>query len=165
MCFALTAQCPVRRFNYNGREVVEILREAVVDQNNVQQNKLLDKPHLRWLPLLIPSGTLLCCALPILLVSLGFGAVVASLNYNIPGLLFLAEHKLWTISLSAILLLFLAWVIWRPNQSCPTEPQLAAACQSAKRWNKRIFWLSVVIWCVGFFASVLLLPLRQFLNM
>ena len=126
---------------------------------------LQTKPYLRWLTLFITSGTLLCCALPILLVSLGFGAVVASLNYNIPGLVFLAEHKLWTLSLSASLLLFLAWVIWRPNQACPTDPDLAIHCQKAKRWNQRIFWLSVGIWVVGFFFSVLLLPLRQLLNL
>lgn len=126
---------------------------------------LQTKPYLRWVTLFITSGTLLCCALPILLVSLGFGAVVASLNYNIPGLVFLAEHKLWTLSLSALLLLFLAWVIWRPNQACPTDPDLANHCQKAKRWNQRIFWLSVGIWAVGFFFSVLLLPLRQLLNL
>ena len=127
----------------------------------MEPSKWSDKAHLRWLTLFITGSTLLCCALPILLVSLGFGAVVASLNYNIPGLLFLAEHKLWTLSLSGLLLLALAWVIWRPNQSCPADVELAAHCQTAKRWNKRVFWLSVGIWCIGFFASVLLLPLRQ----
>ncbi len=123
-----------------------------------------DKPYLRWLALFVTSGTLLCCALPILLVSLGFGAAVASLNYNIPGLVFLAEHKIWTLSLSALLLLILAWVIWRPNQSCPADPQLAALCERSRRWNKRVFWVSVVIWCIGFFASVLLLPLRNLIG-
>ena len=124
-----------------------------------------DKAYLRWLTLFVTSGTLLCCALPILLVSLGFGAVVASLNFNIPGLLFLGEHKYWTLSLSAVLLLVLAWIIWRPNQNCPVDPELAAQCTTAKYWNKRIFWLSVFIWGIGFFASVLLLPLRQLLNL
>ncbi len=120
-----------------------------------------DKAYLRWLTLFVTSGTLVCCALPILLVSLGFGAVVASLNYNIPGLVFLAEHKAWTLSLSALLLVFLAWLIWRPNQSCPADPELAALCKSSRRWNKRVFWVSVIIWSIGFFASVLLLPLRN----
>lgn len=140
-------------------------KEDVVEQLKQPDKPWSEKPQLRWLTLFISSGTLLCCALPILLVSLGFGAVVASLNYNIPGLLFLAEHKLWTLSLSALLLIILAWVIWRPNQSCPSNPELASYCQTAKRWNKRIFWLSVIMWCIGFFASVLLLPLRQFLDM
>ena len=70
----------------------------------------MNKSYLRWLTLFATSGTLLCCALSILLVSMGFGAVVASLNYNLPGLMFFAEHKMWTLSLLALLLLFLAWV-------------------------------------------------------
>lgn len=125
---------------------------------------MFNKASLKWLTLFVTSSTLLCCALPILLVSLGFGAAVASLNYAIPELVFLAEHKLWTLSFSALLLSFLAWVIWRPNQHCPADATLAAHCQTAKRWNKRIFWLSVSIWGIGFFFSVLLLPLRHLFN-
>lgn len=124
----------------------------------------VDKPYLRWVTLFVTGGTLLCCALPILLVSMGFGAVIASLNYNIPGLMFLAENKFWTLSLAALLLVLLAWVIWRPNQACPTDPELATTCEAAKNWNQRIFWISVVVWSVGFFFSVLLLPLRQLLD-
>ena len=128
-------------------------------------NNILPKPYLKWLTLFIASGTLLCCALPILLVTLGFGALVASLNYNIPGLVFLAEHKVWTLTLSALILLILAWLIWRPNQHCPAEPDLAALCQRAKRLNKIIFWLSTMIWFIGFFTSYLLLPFRNFLGL
>jgi len=69
------------------------------------KSKMTD--NLKWMTLLITGSTLLCCALPILLVSLGLGATVASLNFNIPGLLFLAEHKVWTFSISALMLLFL----------------------------------------------------------
>ena len=123
--------------------------------------EFIDKPYLRWFTLFVTSGTLLCCALPILLVSMGFGAVVASLNYNIPGLMFLVEHATWTLGLAALVLVFMAWVIWRPNQTCPTDPKLAAACREAKNWNQLIFWVSAVIWGIGFFFSILLLPLRQ----
>lgn len=123
-----------------------------------------NRAYLKWLILFVSSSTLLCCALPILLVTLGFGAVVASINYNIPALVFLAENKLWSLGLSAILLLLLAWVIWRPNQSCPIDPELARYCQQSKRWNKRFFWLSVTIWVTGFTFSILLLPIRNFLN-
>ena len=119
----------------------------------------------KWLTLFVSSGTLLCCALPILLVSMGFGAVVASLKFNIPGLLFLTEHKMWTLSLSALLLMGLAWMIWRPNQTCPADPELAELCQQSKKWNKRIFIVSAVVWFIGFFFSVLLLPLRLYLNL
>ena len=146
--------------------MIKIIMNSEFENANRRLSKRVpvNKAYLRWLTLFISSGTLLCCALPILLVSLGFGAVVASLNYNIPGLVFLAEHKIWTLSLSALFLFFLAWVIWQPNQSCPANPQLAALCQTSQRWNKRIFWLSVMIWSIGFFFSIVLLPLRQFFN-
>lgn len=157
MYFARMAQCPVHQ--YNSKNLVK-LREFVL-----VLNKWSDKSWPGWLTLFVTSSSLLCCALPVLLVSIGFGAVVASLNYKIPGLLYLAEHKLWTLSLSALLLVFLAWLIRRSDQSCPADPQLAVHCQKTKRWNQRIFWLSVVIWLIGFFFSVSLLPLRQFLNM
>jgi thiamine transporter ThiT len=123
-----------------------------------------DRPYLRWLTLFASGGTLVCCALPIVLVSMGFGALAASLSFNIPGLVFLAENKFWTLSLSALLLLFLAGVIWRPGQSCPADPGLAAYCARAKTWNRKIFSLSVIVWAIGFFFSYLLLPLRQLLD-
>ncbi len=102
-------QSHVHRFNLKAR--------VKLKGNVVEQTKWTDKSYLRWLTLFVASGTLVCCALPIILVSMGFGAVVASLNYNIPGLIFLAENKVWTLSLAALLLCLLAWVIWRPNQS------------------------------------------------
>ena len=157
MCSVRMAQCLVRQYSY---EMLVKLQEVVVEPSRWSDNS-----HLRWLTLFVASGTLVCCVLPIVLVSLGFGAVAASLAYNIPGLVFLAEHKMWTLSLSALLLGFLAWLIWRPNQQCPADARLAAACQQAKRWNKRVFCLSVAIWWVGFFFSVMLLPLRQLLDM
>lgn len=131
----------------------------------MSEHKITDKPYLRWITLFVASGTLLCCALPILLVTLGFGAVVASLNYNIPELMFLAEHKVWTLSIAALILMVLAWVIWRPNQHCPSDPALAELCKKSKLWNKRIFWISSIIWFIGFFSSYLLLPIRNFLDL
>ena len=124
----------------------------------------MDKSWLRWITLFTTSSTLLCCALPILLVSLGLGSVVASMNYNIPGMFWLAQHKYWTLVLSALMLSFLAWMIWRPNQSCPSDPELAQHCETSKMWNKRIFLVSVIIWSIGVFFSLILLPLRNLLG-
>ena len=149
-------QSHVHRFNLKAR--------VKLKGNVVEQTKWTDKSYLRWLTLFVASGTLVCCALPIILVSMGFGAVVASLNYNIPGLVFLAENKVWTLSLAALLLCILAWVIWRPNQSCPADPELAAYCQKAKNWNRKMFWASAAIWCMGIFFSFLLLPIRHLLD-
>lgn len=155
--FVLMARCLVHQFKKAAH-----VRDVGVEMSD---NQVLEKPYLRWITLFIASGTLLCCALPILLVTLGFGAMVASLNYNIPGLIFLAENKVWTLTISAMLLMLLAWVVWRPNQHCPTDSKLAEICQKSKLWNKRIFWISSVIWIIGFFTSYLLLPLRNLLEL
>ena len=40
-------------------------------------------------------GTLLCCALPALLVTLSMGATLVGLVSYIPFLITLSEHKLW----------------------------------------------------------------------
>jgi len=120
--------------------------------------------HWGWLILLSSSTTLVCCVIPIILVSLGMGAVVASLYGSLPFLTFLGLHKIWTFIITAGILVLSAWVIFRPGRSCPTDPELAQACASANKWNKRLLWISCVFWCIGFFAAYLLLPLTQFLE-
>jgi len=118
---------------------------------------------LNFLTLFASTGTLVCCALPITLVSLGMGATVISLTSNFPFLMTLSEHKLWVFILSG-LLLCAGWFAYNRERVCPVEPDLAELCQRSQIWNRRILWASVVIWSIGFFAAFLALPLRQWLN-
>ncbi len=119
---------------------------------------------LSWLALFTSTGTLICCALPILLVTLGFGAVVATLTNRFPVLVTLSEYDGWMFGISAGLLGLTAWVIWGRDERCPADPILASNCLRARRWNRRIFWSAVVIWAIGFAAAFLLLPLRNLLG-
>ncbi len=119
---------------------------------------------LGWLTLFASSGTLICCALPIILVTLGMGATVASLTSAFPLLITLSLHKTWVFSLSAALLLLSLWLLYRPGRHCPSDPQLAERCQQAQTWNRRIVWFSIVLWSIGFFAAYLALPLRKALG-
>jgi len=59
--------------------------------NNVQGN-FINQGRWGWLVLFTSSATLICCALPILLVTLGLGAVSASLFSTLPFLVVLAWH-------------------------------------------------------------------------
>lgn len=118
----------------------------------------LPKPK-KWgaLVLFLTVPTLLCCALPILLVSLGMGAVVAALyGEHLPFLQWFGHHELLTFGLTAALLLAAAWALYRPGRSCPADPVLADACRKADRWNRRFYWGAVVLWCVGFTAAFIL---------
>ena len=45
------------------------------------------------LALFASVSTLLCCALPALLITVGAGAVMAGLAANVPGLVWLTAHK------------------------------------------------------------------------
>lgn len=110
------------------------------------------------------TGTLVCCALPILLVALGLGSVVAGLAADWPWLIALTRHKIWIFAGSALLLGVTAWVLYRPGRSCPVEPVLAAHCARLDRWNRRVYWSTVAIWIIGFAAAYLALPIRKLLE-
>jgi mercuric ion transport protein len=116
---------------------------------------------ISWVTLFTSTGTLVCCALPIILVSLGMGASVAAITSAFPLLIYLSLHKTWAFTFSGFMLVVSGWFIYRPGQSCPTDPDLAHVCELSKQWNKRIVWGSVIIWCIGFFAAFIALPLRM----
>ena len=117
-----------------------------------------------WLVLFASSTTLVCCALPILLVSVGLGAVSASLFANLPFLVTLAQYKAWMFAGSGGVLLLAAWLLFRPGRACPADPVLAEQCEKAQRWNKRFYWVSVGIWVAGFGAAYLALPIYLWLE-
>ena len=125
----------------------------------------IDKPVLGkkwgWLTLFASTTTLFCCALPILLVTLGLGAVSAAMFANIPVLKFLAKHEFWLFVFSFCVLAISAWSLFRPGRTCPTDPDLARACAKADTWNKRVLTISILIWLVGFSAAYLSLPLMK----
>lgn len=119
---------------------------------------------LNWLTLFASTGTLICCALPILLVTLGLGATVAALTSTFPFLIVLSQHKVWVFTLSGAMLGISGWLLYRTGRSCPGDPELGALCERAQVWNRRIYWSSVAIWGAGFFAAYLALPLRIWLE-
>lgn len=117
-----------------------------------------------WLTLLASTGTLVCCALPILLVTLGMGAAVASLVSAAPFLVWLSQHKVWVFGFSFLMLAVSGRLLARSGRRCPADPALAEACARMQRWSRRVWWGSVAIWGIGFFAAYLLLPLRLWLE-
>ncbi len=119
---------------------------------------------LTWLALFTTTGTLLCCALPIVLVSLGLGATLAALTSSLPFLIDLSRHKVWIFAFSAVMLILAGWALYRPDRACPADTERGRACDRAMVWNRRIHRVSVAIWGLGFFAAYLALPLRRWLG-
>ncbi|MCZ6893488.1 MAG: hypothetical protein O7H40_05505 [Gammaproteobacteria bacterium] len=111
------------------------------------------------------TGTLVCCALPIALVSIaGLGALVASMTSSFPILITLSQHKGWVFGLSGVMLAAAGWLVWRSRRTCPTDPALARWCARFQSWNQRMIIVSAVLWSTGFFAAFLALPLRNALG-
>ncbi|RLJ20466.1 hypothetical protein DJ030_07050 [bacterium endosymbiont of Escarpia laminata] len=119
---------------------------------------------MTWLTLFVTTGTLICCALPIFLVTLGLGATVAALTSALPFLITLSQHKAWVFALSSLMLGLSGWLLYRSGRSCPSDPQLGELCNKTQIWNRRIYWSSVTIWGIGFIAAYLALPLRIWLD-
>ena len=117
-----------------------------------------------WVVLFTSSSTLICCALPILFVSVGLGTVSASLFASFPFLVTLSQFKTWMFAGSAAVLVLTAWLLYRPGRVCPADPDLALKCENAHRWNTRYFWLATVIWTVGLAAAYLALPIYIWLE-
>lgn len=117
------------------------------------------------LTLFTTTGTLICCALPITLVTLGLGSAVIGLTSAAPWLITLSHYKIWVFAGSAALLGLGGWLLYRPGRSCPADPELGALCNRLDAWNRRIYWGSVTIWAVGFLAAYLLLPARKALGL
>ena len=120
--------------------------------------------RLTWLAMFTTMGTLVCCALPITLVALGMGATMASLVSNVPFLVTLSQHTLLIFAISGSLLVAAGWQLYRPGRTCPTDPGLAELCRRTEKWNRRIFWFSILLWLVGFLAAFLALPLQVWLD-
>jgi len=111
---------------------------------------------LPTLSLFTSVGTLLCCALPALFVTLGAGAALAGLVSSAPWLVALSKYKVWTFSISGLMILFAGFMRWKSrNAPCPIDPVQARACMRLRRISAWVYWLSVAVWCVGFFFAFL----------
>jgi hypothetical protein len=111
---------------------------------------------VNFLTLFTSTSTLLCCALPALLVSLGLGAVMAGLANNIPGLIWVSEHKVGVFTAAGVMLaLNGAWLWIARNAPCPVDPKLRDACISGRRTSKIIYFLSLAAFAAGVFFAYL----------
>ena len=110
-----------------------------------------------WFSLFTSTGTLVCCALPALLVSLGAGAALAGLVATVPSLVVLSEYKELVFGFCAVMLAISGYLQWRNRYApCPVDPVLAAACTKTRRMSWRVYGASVAISAIGgFFAFVL----------
>lgn len=106
---------------------------------------------VNYITLFGSMSTLICCALPALLVSFGLGAVLAGLAANIPWLIWISENKTIVFAIAGIMLIGNGLLMWFNRKApCPIDPKLRDACVSGRKMSKLLYGISLVVYLIGF---------------
>ena len=120
---------------------------------------------LNYFSLFGSFSTLICCALPSVLVLLGMGTAVASLLSAAPWLVSLSRHKIWTFSIAGMLItasFVMTYVVaprLRIGENCDADDP--STCGEVSRVSRFVLWASALIWSGGFFVAYLLGPILE----
>ena len=110
---------------------------------------------------LASSATLVCCALPAMLVAVGAGAALAGLVTAVPQLVWLSEHKPLVFGGAAALLAVSGFALWYGRSlPCPTDPGAARSCQRLRRISAALYLLALGCFALGV-VFAFLLPLAS----
>ncbi len=120
---------------------------------------------LNYFSLFSSFSTLICCALPSVLVLLGMGTAVASLLSAAPWLVSLSRHKVWTFSIAGTLIacsFVMTYVIaprLRDGEACDANDP--TTCGEVSKLSRILLWGSALIYSGGFFVAYLLGPILE----
>jgi hypothetical protein len=123
---------------------------------------------LNYFSLFGSFSTLICCALPSVLVLLGMGTAVASLLSAAPWLVGFSRHKVWTFSIAGTLIAasfvttYIAAPRLRQGEACAANDP--STCGEISRLSRTLLWISAIIWSGGFFVAYLLGPILNYMG-
>lgn len=103
-----------------------------------------------WAALFASTGTLICCALPALLVALGAGAALSTLVAAVPGLVWISEHKLLVFAAAGVMLAISGAMQWQTRLApCPLDAALRQACLRTRKAAARVYGASLALYVLG----------------
>ena len=120
---------------------------------------------LNYFSLFGSFSTLICCALPSVLVLLGMGTAVASLLSAAPWLVSFSRHKAWTFSIAGTLIacsFVMTYVIaprLRQGQACEADDP--TTCGEVSKASRVLLWISALVYAGGFFVAFVLGPILE----
>ena len=102
------------------------------------------------------SSTLVCCAIPALLVALGAGAALSSLISVFPQVVWLSEHKDVVFAMAGLMMAGSGVLQWRNRHApCATDPALRDTCLRTRTVSFVVYLVSVAFYSIGvWFAFV-----------
>ena len=99
-------------------------------------------------------STLICCALPALLVTLGAGSAMAGLVSAFPLLVAVSRHKTAVFIFAGIMLLLSALMQWHNRFApCPIDPVQARTCLRLRKYSAVVFGISLAAYFTGAFFA------------
>ena len=124
---------------------------------NKEANLMKSNQLVNYLSLFASSGTIVCCALPALLVAIGAGAALSSLIAVFPQLVILSIYKIY-IFIGAFVMLIISGVMqYRArNLPCPADKKQVAACNRTRKISLFIYFASVGVFIIGFLFAFIL---------
>ena len=123
---------------------------------------------LNYFSLFSSFSTLICCALPSVLVLLGMGTAVASLLSAAPWLVSLSRHKIWTFSIAGTLIacsFVMTYVIaprLQDGETCNADDP--TTCGEVSKLSRVLLWGSAIVYSGGFFVAYLLGPILNHMD-
>lgn len=115
------------------------------------------KKIFTFLSLFGSLSTLFCCALPVVFVTIGAGAVFASLTAAFPSIIWLVERKDALFLLTGLLLAFNFWFLKRAqNLACPPNREQGELCDDSKKISFKVYYFTLSIYAIGGFFSFIL---------
>ncbi len=102
------------------------------------------------LTLFASSSTLLCCAIPALLVALGAGATLSTFISVFPKIVWVSEHKVEVSIFAGLMLTISGYVQWRGRSApCPIDPVLRDACMRTRKASLIVYLISLLVYLTG----------------
>lgn len=122
--------------------------------SNNPENSLWRQIILPSFSLFTSTGTLICCALPALLVTLGMGATLAGFVGVFPWITAISEYKIVVFILAGVMLSLSGWMQWRARHApCPIDPKQAKACMRLRKISWGILIFSIMVYVIGVFFA------------
>lgn len=133
---------------------VGLAGSASVDSAGAIHKSTLRETLSAYMGLFASLATLFCCALPALLVLLGFGlSSVLTFFSAIPGWESFGAYTMWLFPITGILLaggFYFAFFRNRPAEACEIPANgRESSCSTATRWNRRLLWISLVLYVIA----------------
>ena len=107
------------------------------------KEKYIQSPIVNFFALLSSSSTLLCCAFPAILVSMGAGAVFANVISVFPALTVVSRFKVEITVVTLIILVAVGILhLKTAKMPCPADPSLGRACLKSRKRSRIVYYLS-----------------------